>query len=203
MDIIDSAMTYERAMADHPDRPTPPQIREKLRLLNIRYWSYDGKVHLGQIVVHERIAEQTRSAFAQMLEEFIPIAKMVPVSAYNWDDELSMRDNACSGHNFRPIAGRTTLSLHALGMAIDIDPLFNPWIKGDEVQPMGAYYDPNRRGTLTADCRTVLIFKAHGFYWGGDWFETRGYVDYQHFDINPYPDSETIIAELRVQGLIP
>lgn len=201
--IIDSDMTPSQAMADHPGRPAPQQIRDKQRLLTIRHWSYDGKVHQGQMVVHERIAPQVLSGFGQMFKERIPVAKVVPVSNYNWDDELSMQDNACSGYNWRQIAGKATLSLHAPGLAFDIDPLFNPWIKGDQVQPAGAYYDPERPGTLTGDSRTVEIFKSCGFFWGGDWFKDRGYVDYQHFDINPYGDSETIISELRAKGLIP
>jgi hypothetical protein len=201
--IIDSDMTVTEATADHHERPAPQQIRDMLQLLTIKYWSYDKKIHQGQLVVSKIIAEQVTSVFAQMLGEQIPIAKMIPISAYDWDDEQSMQDNACSGYNFRQIAGKPTLSLHALGLAIDVDPLFNPWMKGDEVQPAGAYYDLTRPGTLTSESRTVQIFKSHGFYWGGDWLASRGYVDYQHFDINPHVDSETIIHELRERGLIP
>lgn len=201
--IIDSRMTAEAAMADHPDKQAPQQIRDSLRLLTPLYWCHDGRIHQGQIVVHEIIEARVIDVFAQMLDEGICIAKMVPASAYGWDDELSMQDNACSSYNFRQISGKPTLSLHALGLAFDINPLFNPWIKGDQIQPVGAYYDPDRPGTLTSESRTVQLLKLYGFYWGGDWLEDRGYVDYQHFDINPYSDSETIIFELRHKGLIP
>ncbi|HEY4502246.1 MAG TPA: M15 family metallopeptidase [Candidatus Paceibacterota bacterium] len=196
-------MTVENALADHPDRPAPSHIRQQLRLLTIEHLSYDNKIHRGQIVVNKRIADQVTWAFSDMLKEQIPITKMVPISAYRWDDEASMQDNNCSAYNFRLIAGKNTISLHAMGLALDIDPLFNPWMKGDQVQPAGATYDPSRPGTLTENSRTVRIFKSHGFYWGGDWFNDRGYIDLQHFDVNPYGNSEQIIDDLRREGVIP
>lgn len=190
-------------MADHPLHQAPALIREQLCLLSIPYWSFDGKKHRGQMVVNKRIKTAVLDAFAVMLNEGIPVSKLVPISAYDWDDERSMQDNACTSYNYRYIAGTAILSLHALGLALDINPLFNPLIKGSRVQPAGTCYNPSVDGTLTSESRTVQIFKAHGFYWGGDWQLSRGYVDYQHFDINPYHDSETIIHELRCQGFLP
>ena len=181
--IVDSNLTEAEALADHPERPAPMEIRSQLCLLTLKYWSYDGAVHQGQLVVNELIANRVEAAFARMFNEHIPITKMVPVCVYNWDDERSMQDNTTSGYNFRTIAGTETLSLHAQGLAIDIDPLFNPLIKGEVVIPTGASYDPARNGTLTSDSPTVQIFKSLGFCWGGDWLAERGYVDYQHFDM--------------------
>ena len=181
--IIDSNLTDAEALADHSERPAPLEIRSQLRLLTMKYWSHIGAVHQGQLVVNERIANRVEAAFGRMFTEHVPIAKMVPACAYNWNDELSMQDNATSGYNFRTIAGTQTLSLHAQGLAIDIDPLFNPLIKGEVVMPTGAYYDPARPGTLTSESPTVQIFKSLGFSWGGDWLAERGYVDYQHFDL--------------------
>ena len=181
--IIDSNLDIMQALADHPERPAPLEIRSQLRLLTLKYWSYDGAVHQGQLVVNELIVNRTEAAFTRMFNEHVPIMKMIPAAAYDWDDERSMEDNATSGYNFRTIASTETLSLHAQGLAIDIDPFFNPLIKGDVVLPHEAVYDLSRPGTLTSDSATVHIFKSLGFSWGGDWFPERGYVDYQHFDL--------------------
>lgn len=204
MPIVDSNMSQEEAMADKPGMEAPQGIRDALRLLTITYWSHDEKVHQGQLVVHKMIEDQVIAAFSDLFDAKIPITKMVPMPAYNWDDESSIQENNCSSYCYRQIADKPhVLSLHAAGLAFDIDPRTNPWVKGDKVQPEGAVYDPTVYGTLTKDSEAVKIMKKHGFFWGGDWLKPRGYADYQHFDINPYDNSTQIVDELREQGVLP
>ena len=71
------------------------------------------------------------------------------------------------------------MSNHAFGIAIDINPLLNPYVKKNSVEPEGASYNPELSGTITEDSDVVKIFKSYGWNWGGDW--TRG-KDYQHFE---------------------
>ncbi len=196
--IIDSALSFEEAVRDNPAFPAPEWLRNGLVVLELQYWSYDGQVHQGQLVVHRAIEGQVKSIFQEMFDQKIPIAKMVTISVYSWDDEASMQDNNCSAYNYRNIAGTDELSFHALGLAIDIDPRINPYIEGDSVQPRGAVYDPSVPGTLTRDSALVQIFKKHGFDWGGDWMAERGYVDYQHFSFLHW--SVDGVEWLRSQG---
>ena len=184
--IIDSCLTYEEATRDNPKvEPAPLFVRKYLRLIKVWYYSYDGEIHEGQLVVHRHIRPQVKAIFGELLRHRIPIAKVVPIVSYEWDDERSMQDNATSCYNWRTIPGTDRLSLHALGLAIDINPLWNPWIKGELVQPAGARYDPSVPGTLTANSLIVQIFKKYGFDWAGDWYQEHGLVDYQHFGFLP------------------
>jgi hypothetical protein len=179
--IVDSLYTKRGALRDNPEMPPAPEsIRRALRVLSVKYLSFDGRIHQGQLVVHAAIARPLRAIFPELLDMGFPIAKMIPVPRYGWDDEESMQDNNSSGYHFRPIAGTSKLSFHALGLALDINPLFNPWMREGSVQPKGATYDPDRPGTLYAGSPVVELFKHHGFDWGGDWMAERGYVDYQH-----------------------
>ncbi len=200
MPIIDSALTYEEATRDNPANPAPEWVRKYLCLEKVWYYSYDGEIHEGQIVIHQCIASRVRLIFAEMLRRKIPIAKVVPVVSYDWDDERSMQDNATSCYNWRNILGTDRISLHALGLAIDINPLWNPWMKDGMVQPAGAMYDPSRLGTLTAASPIVEIMKKQGFDWGGEWLEKYGLVDYQHFGF--LLRSTDPIAYLKEQGFI-
>jgi peptidoglycan L-alanyl-D-glutamate endopeptidase CwlK len=98
---------------------------------------------------------------------------------YGWSDDESMAANNSSGFNYRYIAGTDKLSQHAYGRAIDINPLFNPYIRGDVVDPPGGVYDPSRPGTLVAGDAIVQAFEARGWTWGGRW-DTR--KDWHHFE---------------------
>lgn len=72
------------------------------------------------------------------------------------------------GYNYRNIAGTNTLSKHATGEAIDIDPGANPVVWGNG--PAKTYFNPN---VVNA------IIRKYGLDWGGDW--TGGKRDYMHF----------------------
>lgn len=80
------------------------------------------------------------------------------------------RPRSIGGYNNRNIAGTNTKSLHAYGMAIDIDPSRNP-----------IYY--NGRGGRHGLPRNVGALAAkYGLTWGGNWRNTK---DYMHFSV-PY-----------------
>jgi hypothetical protein len=113
---------------------------------------------------------------------------MVLPEEYDADDEKQMRANNTSCFCYRPIAGSSKLSKHSLGLAIDINPLYNPYYKvlkdGTRfVQPATAKIYCNRKATFPykIDHKDLCyrLFKANGFKWGGDW---RSSKDYQHFE---------------------
>ena len=175
--IVDSAMDFAGAIAG---TAAPPEVLEALRLIDVRYHGFDGRLHLGQLVVHRELAADLREIFSRMERWGFPIGRAVPIVRYGWSDEASMAADNASAFNYRLIAGTDRLSRHATGRALDINPLRNPAVYPDgRVAPAGAVYRPGDPGTFTGDDPVVLAFRAHGWRWGGDFPHLR---DYHHFE---------------------
>ena len=162
--------------------------RSDLRYLQVLHYDLDGEVRQGELVCNKAIADDLMDIFRQLYKARYPIQRMCLIDDYGADDELSMRDNNTSCFCYRVVEGSKKLSKHAQGMAIDINPLYNPCVRtrrdGSQlVQPAtGAKYT-NRKRTFpykitTADL-AYRLFKEHGFTWGGAW---RTVKDYQHFE---------------------
>ena len=161
---------------------------EDLRYLRVLHIGFDGQAHIGELIVNRLIAEDILEIMQELYRQSYPIEKMLLVDAYGADDGLSMADNNTSAFNYREIAGSGRLSNHAKGLAIDINPLYNPYVKqtGDgqaSVSPPegAAYADRSLEFPYKIEggdlcCR---LFGEHGFAWGGDW---RSVKDYQHFE---------------------
>jgi hypothetical protein len=164
----------------HPD-PRCPAF-EALRLVTLDHWGFDGVRHTGQLVVAAEVADEVVAIFAALYGIGFPIERMVPVDHYGGDDDASMADNNASAFNFRTVAGTDTLSQHAFGLAIDINPRCNPMVTRHGVYPPAgtAYLDRDhlRPGMITRPGPVVEIFDAHGWDWGGDWSHVK---DFHHF----------------------
>ena len=153
---------------------------ERLDLIKFSYLGFDGAVHDGgEIMVMDAAAESVLRIFTKLREIRFPIAKARLINHYNGDDDASIADNNTSAFNSRNVAGTNTLSLHAYGLAIDINPVQNPYIKGKLTLPPDAKYDPKAPGTLTEDHSVTKAFLARGWEWGGNW---KSLKDYQHFE---------------------
>jgi len=154
-------------------------------LIDVVYWGFDGELHRGELVADTRVVNDLQLVFLQMLLLKFPLESVVPISEYGWDDSESMRQNNTSAFNYRCVGGTNRLSRHAYGLAIDINPVQNPYCTGETVSPEGADYDPRVPGTLYTGHPVVELFRLLGWRWGGDWWEK----DYQHFD-KPLEDME-------------
>lgn len=175
--IIDSDLTFKEAIAG---TQAPKELRDELVLIDVQYYSTDGKLHQGQLVVHEDVKKDVLEIFEIIKEEKFPVKKVLPIVEYDWSDDASMEDNNTSGFNYRYIAGTKRLSNHAFGKAVDINPRFNPVIYADgRISPSGAEYDPEKEGTFASDHPIVQAFKERGWRWGGDF---QSFKDYHHFD---------------------
>lgn len=174
--IIDSDYSLEDAVSG---AGIPPEVIENLSLMTVQYYSFDNKLHEGQLVIHKDLIDDIKSLFNIVKEKKFPIAKVIPIVKYNWDDQKSMSDNNTSAFNYRFVEGTSKLSNHSFGMAIDINPLLNPYIKKNIIRPDGAVYNPGTEGTITKDSFLVKEFKKLGWTWGGDWKDRK---DYQHFE---------------------
>jgi hypothetical protein len=110
---------------------------------------------------------------------------MVPVSRYRGSDDASMAADNTSAFNCRFVSGTSRWSMHAFGLAIDVNPVENPYISGGRASPpAGRRYldrDRARRGMAVTGGALVSAFAAVGWRWGGLWSAA---ADYQHFSTN-------------------
>lgn len=161
---------------------SPPPFQD-LRLLRLTHWNFLGEECRGQMVLAVGVAERVCEVFARMYAARFPIEKMRLIDDYAGSDQESMSDNNCSAFNCRTISGSTHVSKHALGLAIDINPVQNPYVSGDTVLPAaaGPYADRSRAlpGMLQPNDAVVSAFAAAGWTWGGLWQDPR---DYHHFE---------------------
>lgn len=162
--------------------------RDSLKYVLCLHRDAEGRAVVGEMVVGNRIADRVLAILKELYRCAYPIERMRIVDCWDADDEKSMRANNSSSFNFRTVANSTKVSAHGYGLAVDINPLYNPYYKklkdGREiVQPSCSRKylnrdDPNpyiiRDGDLC--CR---LFKQYGFEWGGDWHSCK---DYQHFE---------------------
>lgn len=146
-------------------------------LVDVPHVSFSGDIKQGQIVVHEALVQDVGDIFSDLLAARFPIQQIVPVCAFDWDDDASMAANNSSAFNYRVIYGTNRLSQHASGRAIDINPIQNPFVRGALVMPSGAVYDQRMPGTVTP--QIAEIFKSRGWQWGGEWEDRK---DWQHFE---------------------
>ena len=162
--------------------------RAELRYLRLSHYDKDGREHVGELVCNKAIAEDLKAIFQELYRQKYPIGQMRLIDDYDGDDERSMAANNTSCFNFRSIAGSGKLSKHATGMAIDINPLYNPYVKRRKdgttfVQPAAAtkYADRGKAWPYKIERGDLChrLFVAHGFRWGGAWASQK---DYQHFE---------------------
>ena len=162
--------------------------REDLRYLHLLHKDINGEVHEGEMITNYHIAEDVLDIMKELYENDYPIEKVRLVDEYGADDELSMEDNNSSSFNFRFVPRTKKISKHGLGLAVDINTLYNPYItksdSGLRIEPVNAeaYADRNKvfdykivKGDLCYE-----LFISHGFEWGGEWKNSK---DYQHFEI--------------------
>lgn len=157
----------------------PDNIRSQMVLLSILYWGFDEQEHAGQLVVCKDVSNEVQEIFHIIFEAKFPIEKMIPISEYEWSDEMSADDNNSSAFNYRFIYKTDRLSIHSFGRAIDVNPMQNPYIAIDgSVHPETSAYNPLKPGTILDGDIVVRTFERFGWEWGGRWTDRK---DYQHF----------------------
>lgn len=178
--IIDSNYALEDILRQRQSMPAPKKILKRQRLVNVLYYSFDKKLHKGQIVVDVSLVNDIEGAFDLIYKIKFPVQSVISIidRRFMSNDDKSMSFNNSSGFNYRTISRTVKLSNHAFGRAIDINPFLNPFI-GDFIQPEGATYDPSVPGTITKDGKIVNYFKKRGWTWGGVWIDRK---DYMHFE---------------------
>ncbi len=160
--------------------------RSELRYLRLSYVDAKGQTRQGEMVCNRQIASDLVDIFRQLWKAGYRIERMQLIDDYDADDQRSMEANNTSCFNFRTISGTHTISKHGRGLAVDVNPLYNPYVRNGRVEPTGGRkwaFNRERRKDIpykidTADL-CYKLFLQHGFQWGGSW---RNSKDYQHFE---------------------
>lgn len=181
-----AATVTDATAADVPRswRAGCPVGPDKLAVLRLGYWDFDGRSRTGTLIAHRDVAAKLATVFETLYRERFPIRSLEPVDAYDGSDDASMAADNTSAFNCRRAVagGAPTWSEHAYGRAIDVNPVENPYLFDRRVLPPAgsAYLDrANRRpGMAVPDGILVTAFAAAGWSWGG---ARRSNPDYQHF----------------------
>jgi hypothetical protein len=156
----------------------------KLRLLELTYRGFDGDAHHGRLIVHRRHAGELVSVFKRLYALRYPIRRMELIDRFGADDRRSMAADNTSAFNCRFVAGTRRWSMHAYGLAVDLNPVENPYVSGSHVSPPAGepYADRSRRapGMLhDGDAVERAFARRAGWEWLGD--GPQSIRDYQHF----------------------
>ena len=164
---------------------------DELRYVHVLHYTFDGAAVEGELICNAAIADDFLDIFYELYRNEYQIEKIRLIDEYNGDDTTSMEDNNTSCFNYRVVEGSASLSKHAYGLAIDVNPFYNPYItyNGDgteKVSPAAAlpYADRNASFPYKIDENDLCykLFVQHGFTWGGNWNSSK---DYQHFQKVP------------------
>jgi len=178
--IVDARMDLDEAVgnADLPD-----SIRARLRLVDVRYWSFDGKLHSGQVLCEQRAEKDLTDLFVLIERIRFPIRSAIPVSRWNGSDSASMAQDNSSGFAWRTMWGSSTTSWHMRGLAIDLNPRENPAFHRGMLSPPDGKRLAGSPGTLSDTSQVVKFLNSRGWKWGAHW---RRVQDWQHFE-KPLP----------------
>ncbi|MPZ88209.1 MAG: M15 family peptidase [Nitriliruptorales bacterium] len=156
-----------------------------LRYLTVTFWGFDDRPHTGELLVHASVAEDLTTVFGRLYEARFPIEEMRVIARRELDAPPTGDGNNTTAFVCRPTTGGTRWSEHAYGLAADINPFHNPYVKGDLVVPelASAYLDREleRPGMIQAGDPVTEAFAAMGWGWGGAW---RSVKDTMHFSHN-------------------
>lgn len=161
---------------------------DELSYVRVLHVGFDGRTHIGELIVNDKISEDIVDIMQSLYAAEYPIEKIVLVDEYGGDDDLSMEANNTSAFNYRTIQGTDRLSNHSYGLAIDINPLYNPYVTtasdgsiSCDLAGGANFVDREKSFPYKIDHEDLCykLFIAHGFTWGGDWNSKK---DYQHFE---------------------
>ncbi len=166
---------------------------DELRYLRVLYYDFNSQVQIGEIICNEYISDDLLEIFAELFKNRYQIQSINLIDDYGGDDTLSMEHNNTSCFNYRVVPNSTSLSKHARGLAIDVNPFYNPYLVfggnpdgTDYISPRGSeiYIDRSLDFEHKIDKNDLCykLFHEHGFTWGGDWNSSK---DYQHFQKVP------------------
>lgn len=163
----------------------------QLRVVTYRYYGFDHRTHLGQIVVNEKVAHPVATVFAKLRAMRFPIRDGAFASIYGphaWKSGDVTASYECRDAAPSPCSSGSSThhwSMHAYGEAVDVDPRENPYVGCGMTRDKTAV-SYRKRSNVRPGMVTPAIYRASfgsiGWGWGGLW--TGSTKDYMHFSIN-------------------
>lgn len=185
-----------------PVCPVPPH---RLRIVEFSYVDFEGKHHnSGKIMVLDAVAESVAEIFQELYAMQFPIHQSKLLEYFHGDDINSLNANNTASYNCRLKTDEPGLpSIHSYGLAIDINPIQNPYFWPEDKKTGVAKVHPgkglsyinrtNQRPGMVE--KLVDLFKQQGFsIWGGNWNEP---IDWQHFQ--PSRTVAQLLAEMNTE----
>lgn len=165
-------------------RPGCPVAPSGLRYVTVSFRGFDGKAHTGELVVATRAAASVVRVFHTLFDQGFPIEEMRLPTTADLDAPPTGDGNDTAAFVCRAARGQKRFSAHAYGLAIDVNPFQNPFVRDDLVLPelAGAYRDRGwvRPGMFLRSSAAVRAFTRAGWTWGGTFHRPK---DYQHFSL--------------------
>lgn len=179
--IVDATFDLEEVLKLRQDLPAPQEVLDRQKIVEVFYYSFDGNLHQGQMVIDTGLVEDIKGIFDLIRKIKFPVYSVIPMidRRFMLDDERSISLNNSSGFNYRMIVGTNKLSNHATGRAFDINPMQNPYIRSDYRYPPGIDYDPKLPGAIISGGEIAQYLKEKKWEWGGDWTDRKDYMHFQ------------------------
>lgn len=193
-----------------------------LSYLTIPYFDFNGSVQQGHMIVNKKLADEVLLIFQELYKIKYPIEKMELIDNFSGSKKLtgdaldyaSIEANNTSAFNDRKVVTndgvQNTVSKHALGQAIDINPQINPYINPDgsfshdnakkyvkERKSQEGWSDTEKAACITPDSEIYKIFTKYGWTWLGNSSYTG---DTQHFEKADLTNVKTIENREDVAG---
>ena len=168
--------------------PGCPVDDSELAWVRLTFWGFDDQRHTGELLVNAAVADDLVAVFRTLYGARFPFEELRITRRDELDAPPTGDGNATGVFVCRPAVGSTSYSQHAYGLAIDVNPFQNPYVKGDGSDRLvlpelaSAYLDRERvrPGMVLRDDVVVAAFAGIGWEWGGDWQSLK---DYQHFSL--------------------
>nr|WP_300839098.1 M15 family metallopeptidase [uncultured Acetatifactor sp.] len=169
----------------------PAVTFDELRYVHILHYDFNGEPAEGELICNASIAQDLLEIFRELYRNEYQLESVLLIDEFDGDDTASMEANNTSCFNYRTVEGTERLSKHAYGLAVDINPLYNPYITyaedgAEQVSPASALPYADRDLSfpykITEEDLCYRLFIEHGFTWGGHWNNVK---DYQHFQKAP------------------
>lgn len=166
-------------------RPKCPVSLDQLAYIQMTFWGFDHLPHTGEMIVNASVAEDVVGVFAKLYAARFPIEEMRVVRREEVHEPPTGDTNVTSSFECRQVTLGDTWSQHSYGLAVDINPFDNPYLRGDIVAPerASAYVDRSwrRPGMIFEGDVVTEAFDALGWGWGGRWSSLK---DWMHFSQN-------------------
>ena len=164
-----------------------PVPLSSLRVLTVSHWDFVGSVQTGQLVVNRSAAAPLARVFRQLYVLRFPIRHMQFADYYGPKSGRPRDNDVTESFECRRAvpspcgSGTGHWSMHAYGLAVDLDPIENPYTGCGRTRTRASIPYLNRsrirRGMVTP--AVVRAFGSIGWGWGGSWSGST--KDYMHF----------------------